>query len=113
MSITSLLNIPKDKNSWDKWSFAHRDHHDRIRQAIRQQSNGADNLVQYQLDPIPADEVSDWLSRNQQSHDDMNQVLRLQGVDLEGVDFKNSQQLEAWIYVHWQEHSTAALALGI
>lgn len=113
MSITSLLNIPKSKQDWDTWSFAHRIHHDAIRQAIQQQSNGADNLAQYQLDPLPPDDITGWLSRNQQSHDDMNQVLQLQGTDLEGVDFKDQKQLESWIFEHWQEHNSAAAQLAI
>lgn len=113
MSLPSLLNVPSSKNDWDTWSFAHRTHHDLIRQAIFRQTNGADNLFQYQLDPLPADEIHDWLSRNQQSHDDMNQVLGLQGVDLEGVDFKDKKQLFAWIQIHWLEHQNASLALDI
>lgn len=113
MAINFLLNIPKDKDGWDTWSWAHRQHHDAIREAIQQQSNGADNLAQYQLDPLPADDVTGWLSRNQQSHDDMNEVLQLQGTDLEGVNFKDSKQLEAWIYSHFLEHQSAAAQLAI
>jgi hypothetical protein len=113
MSVTSLLNVPKTKNDWDRFSFAHRTHHTTIRQAIFSQSNGADNLFEYQLDPIPANEETDWLARNQQSHDDFNQVLNLQGTDLQGVDFKDKKQLETWIQLHWKEHQNAAIALGI
>jgi len=113
VSIASLLNAPRSKDEWSTWSFAHRDHHDIIRQAIQTQSKGANRLLQYQLDPIPSDEITDWLSRNQQSHDDMNQVLNLQGVDLQGVDFNNKQQLAVWILQHWQEHQSAAARLAI
>lgn len=111
--LSALLNVPVTKNDWDIFSFANRNHHDLIRQAIYEQTNGADNLFAYQLDPLPASEVQEYLSRNQQSHDDMNQVLKLQGVDLEGVDVKDKKQLEAWIYIHWLEHQDAALKLGI
>lgn len=113
MSLPTLLNVPRTRNEWDAWSFAHRTHHAAIRQAIYAESHTSDNLFEYQLDPIPQDQIQDWLARNQQSHDDMNQVLDLQGVDLESVDVKDPKQLAAWIYIHWQEHQSAAIALGI
>jgi len=113
MPLPDLLNVPRTKEQWDAWSFAHRDHHHLIRQAIYLRTNGVDNLFEYQLDPIPTEEVTEWLSRNQQSHDDFNKVLGLEGQDLEGVDFKDFSQLSSWILSHWQEHQNAAVALGI
>lgn len=113
MPLPDLLNVPRSKLDWDRWEWSHRDHHTVIRQAIQKQSNGADDLFEYQLSPIPSDEISEWLSRNQQSHDDFNLVLGLQGVDLEGVDFKNPKQLAVWIETHWLEHQNAANALQI
>lgn len=113
MPLPDLLNIPRTKDDWNRWSWAHRDHHTIIRQAIQKQSNGADDLFEYELDPLPSEEVSEWLSRNQQSHDDFNLVLGLQGTDLEGVDFKDPKQLAVWIQDHWQEHQSAANALSI
>lgn len=109
--IENLLNIPRSEQDWNIWAFNHRDHHDLIRKAIVQ--NGGPNLPEYQLDPINFGDVKSWLERNQQTHDDMNGVLGLQSSDLEGVDFTNRNQLAAWIYLHWQEHTNAANKLGI
>ena len=111
--LQGLLNIPTSKQQWDKWSFSHRTHHDQINRAIFLETGGATNLFQYQLDPIPLDKPDDWLARNQQAHNDMNQVLSLQGVDLSSVDFKDRKALEAWIYKHWEEHQAASTTLGI
>lgn len=113
MPLPDLINTPRSKEDWDRWGFAHRDHHHLIRQGIYEKTNGADNLFEYQLDPISPDQISEFLSRNQQSHDDFNGVLGIQGTDLEGVDFKDSKQLTAWILLHYQEHFNAAQALSI
>src|ERR1700744_6719308 len=99
MPLPDLLNVPRTKADWDRWGFAHRDHHNLIRQAIYEKSNGQDNLFEYQLDPIPSSEISDWLSRNQQSHDDCNGILGIQGTDLEGVDFRDEKQLTYWVLI--------------
>lgn len=109
--IPNLLNIPKNDREWDIWAFNHRDHHRLIRDAIQKQYNR--NLIEYQLDPINFNEPESWLERNQQSHNDMNGVLNLQSSDLEGVDFENKSQKAAWIYLHWFEHQSAAIKLGI
>ncbi len=113
MPLPNLLNVPKNKQEWDIWEWSHREHHDLLRQEIQRQSNGADNLFQYQLSPISPDQVQEFLSRNQQSHDDFNAVLGIQGVDLEGADFKDQKQLTAWILANYQEHFNAAQALAI
>lgn len=70
-------------------------------------------LFDYQLDPISFDDVTNWLARNQQAHDDFNQALGLNGVDLEGVDFTDQKQLQAWVYLVWQEMQTAQQQLNI
>lgn len=71
------------------------------------------NLPEYQLDPIDFSDVQNWLSRNQESHDDFNGALGLNGVDLEGVDLTDPKQTQDWIYLVWQEIQIAQLQLGI
>ena len=111
--LPALLNIPRSEGDWRIWSFNHRDQHDLIRQAILVKYNI--NLNAYPLDPIPESEdgLLQWLAWNQQSHDDFTGVLNLQSSDLESVDFKNASQTEAWIFLHYEEHFSAAAALGI
>jgi hypothetical protein len=109
--LVHLLNTPKSDREWDVWSFHNRTSHLAIIQAIQTQKNIT--LTQYQLDPISPKAVPDFLQRNSQSHIDMNSVLNLQTVDLQDVDLKNRRQLEAWIFLHWKEHSDAEQSLGI
>lgn len=107
--LVSLLNVPRNKREWDEWSLAHKLHHDEIRQKILALVNI--NLPQYVLDPI--NQSPEWLKRNAQSHNDMNGVARLQGSDLEDLDFEEKSQVESWIHTHYLEHYGMAKALGI
>lgn len=70
------------------------------------------NLTAYPLDPIPAD-THQWLIWNQQTHNDMNGALGLQSSDLQDADFTKADSVKDWIYLHFLEHQTAALELGI
>lgn len=62
------------------------------------------NLSEYILDPINFQRADQFLQNNQQSHNEANSVLGLQGSDLQTVDFGNERQLAAWIAQHYQEH---------
>lgn len=113
MATNSLLNTPKNSQEWTVWSFNNKQENTRIRQAIFSQSNGSINLPEYVLDPIDFNDESNFLSRNQQAHDDFNGALGLNGVDLEGVDLSDSKQLQSWIFLVWSEINIAQLQLGI
>jgi hypothetical protein len=111
--LPALLNVPKNDAEWNIWSLAHRDQHDIIRAAILAQYNV--NLASYPLDPIPfsKEALYQWLVWNEQSHDDFNSVLGLQSSDLESVDLTDAKQKEAWIWLHFLEHQSAADKLQI
>lgn len=109
--LASLLNIPETQSDWSIWSYAHRDQHDIVNQAIQKQYGI--NLTQYPLDPIPFDDLQQWLTWNSDAHDDVNSVLGTQGSDLQFVDFSDPAQKEGWIYLHRREHETWAAALKV
>lgn len=109
--LAELLVTPRSQQEWEIWSFAHRDNHVVIRQAI--QSKIGNNLQEYDLDPIPPTHIEDWLARNQQAHNDMNQALQLQGSDLGTFDFKNPESISSRIYSHYLEHFAANQALEV
>ena len=71
------------------------------------------SLIDYLIDPITLDQPQLFLVQNQQYHQDMDSTLGVQASDLEDVDFEDDHQLQAWIYLHWQEHVTAETILGI
>ena len=111
MPLVDLLNVPRDQNGWENYSFANREQLNAIRQAIFTQKNI--NLTEYQLYPINFNDFTSWLENVQHAHDDFNSVLGLQSSDIESVDPKNPQQLEAWIYLVYQEVFDASAALKI
>lgn len=111
MSLVTLVKPPQTDAEWQIWSFAHRDQHQIIRQAILAQKNI--NLVEYQLYPIPFQDLTQWLVFNQESHDDINAVLGTQGTNLEQSDFTNPSQFAAWNYLHLREHEAWSFSLGV
>lgn len=108
--LAHLLNVPKTPEDWAVWGYAHRDQHQEIRQAI--QTRFGVVQTEYPLDPIDLSNIHGFLEWNQQTHNDMNGALNTQGSDLSEVDPKDLNQLQAWIWLHYQEHITAANILG-
>jgi hypothetical protein len=109
--LAYLLNTPTTPQEWSVWSYAHRDQHKQILQAIQTQYNI--NLAEYPLDPIALDDFADFLNWNQRAHNDFNGVLNAQGSDLQQADLTDPNQREAWIYLHRREHETAANILHL
>jgi hypothetical protein len=105
MGLANLLNVPQNQSDWSLWGFAHRVHHDQIREAIQAQYNVP--LQSYPIDPINLDQIQNFLDYNQQAHNDFNGVLGLRGNDLEEVNLNDRSQLQSWIYLHYQEHLSA------
>lgn len=109
--LAILNNTPKSPQDWEVFGFNDRDQINLIRQAI-QKKTGI-NLPEYELYPIPMEKFSDWLDRKSQAHTDFNSVLGLQSNDLTDVDIRDKKQLQAWIYLQYQELYNASAALGI
>lgn len=112
MSLANLLTLDlKEKNSLPEWSFSNDRDHLIIRDAI--QSRGGGNLPLYVLDPIETGNMQKWAMDHQLAHNDMNATLGVIGADLRNVDLSNSANLEAWLYLHFNEHLIAHTRIGI
>ena len=109
--IATLLTVPKSAADWQIFGFAHAQVHTQIRQALLTKKNYV--VGDYILDPINFEAIEEWLGRVQQTHIEMDQALNLASNSLEGVDFNDRNQTEAWIYLNWQEDNAACIALGI
>ena len=109
--LAVLLNVPQSQNDWDHWGFHHALDHQDIQQAILSQRNIA--LTQYILQPISQVDQTDFLQRNQITHNEMNGALNINSSDLQDVDFREENQLVSWINLHYQEHQNARAALQI
>ena len=109
--LVALLNVPKTPQDWAIWSFAHKQSHLAIAAAIA--AGGGAALPEYQLDPIPPNDLPNWLERNQNAHNDMNSVIGAQSSDLFDINLADERQRAAWVYLHFLEHQTAEQRLGI
>lgn len=106
-----ILNVPQSPAEWDKWAYHHRLSHNAIRGAIRQKLNI--DMADQVIDPIFQNDLTGWLQRNSQLHGEMNGVCKLQGQDLQDANFKDVNQLRAWINLHYQEHYSVEQFLGV
>lgn len=109
--LAVLTETPKTAEDWARWSYHHRESHARIRQRIA--AKGGPRLVEYVLEPIDPNDFASFLEANSQSHIDMDAFLGFQSADLLEVDFRDEEQRQAWIGVHYKEHESAEFALGI
>lgn len=112
MSLATLLNVPSaaDARSLSEWSFSNQDQHRQIVDALAAQKNIVVQL--YPLDPIPSYGLVGWFQNHQQAHNDMANALNIALFDLSDVDFKDSEQLAAWVRLHFDMHQQAAQILG-
>lgn len=107
--LADLLNVPKSPRDWSLWSFSNKDTIQTLQRAILAQKNV--QLTNYPLDPI--DNIELFLERNQQSHSDIMSTLGLQSSDLQNVDLKKQNELQAWVYLCHRELYDAAQTLGV
>lgn len=109
--LANLLAVPVSVQDWVAYSRSHRTSHDLIRAAI--QSQFKQNLPEYVLDPIDDKDVVGFLERNQQSHYEAQLAASVYSVNLGSVDFRDPEQLAAWIGLHYKAHESLEDALGI
>lgn len=57
--------------------------------------------------------VAVFLREHQQSHNDFQAILGIQGNDISNVDFTNEGEREAWFFLHLSAHLAVASALGL
>ena len=109
--IEVLLEIPRDENGWNRFSWHHLQSHRLIREAIFAQKGI--NLPEYIIYPINFSRFTDFLQANAQEHIDMLGILGIQGEDLQDVDIRDERQLISWTNLHRLDHYNAESALGI
>ena len=71
------------------------------------------DYVARQVDPINPNDLTGFLQRNSQLHQEADAALGLPDQDIQDVDLKDERQRIAWLQIHWIEHDNAERALGI
>lgn len=111
MALATLYNVPSSDDELNIFSFANADQHTNIARGLIGQYNVFPPF--YVLDPLPLRDMGAWLEQHQILHNIMNGVLGTNSNDLTAVDFNDPDQLTEWIWLHAQEHFTAADLLGL
>ncbi len=111
MPLPFLFDITASDASLDQFFFWNAQDHIEILQALQKQQGV--NLFQRVLDPVDKQAIDVWLELHQQTHNDTNAALRLNGNDLSDVDFSNPSKVREWINLHAQEHQAMRQVLKI
>lgn len=91
--------------------FSHFQHHLGIIRGLKQVRNVDATL--WQIYPFNPKDKENWLQQHQQLHSDYESVLQIQGNDLSEVDFKNQKELDAWFWLNFVSHRSAAQLLAV
>lgn len=110
-TAATLLNTPQVDTDWDRYSFDLAQNLYDIRLAIQFKKHI--NLPQYQIYPIPRNDVTEWLQRVSQSFNDFTSVLGIQSADIENVNLADQRARIGWAYQIYSEVNAARQALGI
>ena len=108
--LSVLLEIPRTREQWERWSYHHRTSHEAIIQKLASQGV---SLTEYIVEPIDWLHPDIFLQNNQQMHLDMTSATGVQSVDLQDVDLRQENQLVAFVWLHYQDHFTVETALGL
>ena len=112
MSLPALYNVPLTEEGLYRFAFENQQHHNNVLSYLAQQGK-ISNPTNYPLDPMPLFAINEWLWKHQQVHNVMNAAVGNIGSDLTSVDFKNEEQLTAWIETHAREHQDIAQLTGV
>lgn len=109
--IASLANVPRTDEQRAEWAFAHMAHHRDIAEKIYVLVKLA--LPEYILDPIDINDTSTWEYQHQLMHDNQNAILGIDGQDLTGINWKDQNELAAWVFLNFNEHYQASNILEV
>ncbi len=109
--LANLSNVPGTDAERAQWAFAHMAHHRDINHAIYNLLKIA--LPEFPLDPIDVNDTGTWEYQHQVAHDNFNLILGIDGQDLTGVDWKDTNLLAGWVFLNSNEHKQASDILEI
>lgn len=112
MALAVLFEVPETPEHWQEWAFVNMAHHRDIIRVVFERTGA--RLTESILDPFDYENPSpSWLYKHALMHQNMDQLLRIQGFDLSGVDWQDRDQLQGWITAHANEHVQAGTLLGL
>ncbi|MDE2105176.1 MAG: hypothetical protein KGL39_48560 [Patescibacteria group bacterium] len=112
--LAALIVPPTNAIEWDRYAFINRDQIQLINAAIQTQYGV--NLVEYPIYPmprVPDEDATTWLEWVQLAHQQFTSVLGLQSQDIEELNFRNQNQVVAWVNAAYLELYDASAKLGV
>jgi hypothetical protein len=111
MGLAQLTYPSPTKTGWQEWSWANLQHHLAIDTAILEVLGV--EIVPFRIWPVFEKDFQDWLEQHQEYHNVYSQVLGIESQDLSELDLKNKSKADDWMYLHVQEHRSAATILKL
>jgi len=111
VTLAMVLYPPPTDNGFHEWSLSHYQHHLAIISAIQQTKKIF--LPVYPIWPFPQTNIDVWLENHQLLHNEMNAVFQNIGNDLSSIDWQDTRQRDAFFYLNFQEHRSAATDCGV
>jgi hypothetical protein len=111
MGLPNLVALPDGPGGWEEFWFNHYQDHIDIVQQIHKISGIS--LTIYDIYPWLGSNKDGIFEQHQQFHNDMDQILGIPGSDLSDIDFEKPNEVKSWIYLNYEEHLNAHMALGI
>jgi hypothetical protein len=109
--LAALYNVPMDPDELSTWSFVHQAHHRDIISVL--QNLGVTGLDSYCLDPFDPRNMGQWLDLHQAMHQQVDLALKINGFDLDAVNWEDANERSGWVYLNAVEHTFISNALGI
>jgi len=112
MSLIAIASDPMEGEDQNFiWSFNHEQHHLQIASKL----TALHGIPDYdgRLDPIPKEDMQDWLYQHQAIHNIMNQSAGKVGQDLTTVNWKDTLARQAWLWQNLREHQAISDSLGV
>jgi len=109
--LAYLSTVPQDQQDWSIWSFQNYTVINAINQAVFAQKQII--LPNYQIEPIPWNDLTLWLQNNQQAHIDFTAALGQQSNDIFHTNWQDPAELQAWIFLNFMELYNACATLKI
>ena len=110
-AVAALYNVPMTNAELSTWSFVHQAHHRDIVSSL--QNLGVTGLTSYILDPFDPSDMGQWLDLHQVMHQQADALLKVNGFNLDTVQWSDVNQRAGWVFLNALEHVYLSNALGI
>lgn len=112
MPIAGLYAVPQTEADLQRLGFFNYDHHVQVSDWIAANKNlSVERYVLYPMPPL--DDLGTWIINHQSWHTQIDAILGVSGYNLLDVDMQNRDALQAFLFLHGEEHRQWARITGL